>query len=269
MTTISKSFTATGSGASINIKGGDSFTYAVSGTFVGTVQIEESFDGGATWHTIGISATGSASGTFIVAPKIAHSLYRFTCTAYTSGTIVTSLVDASQVLQEWYTNDGSRIAYIDESGFNGPLVGASSNTDANTGALGEYTTAAVATGSAVSLTTGTAATVTSLSLSAGDYEVSGIIAFKPGATTSITVMGAAISQTTNAVPATIAQGASGEMLVQIARAAFVPGANDTCVQVSPIRISLSATTTIYLVAKSTFTVSTLAAYGMMKARRVR
>jgi hypothetical protein len=39
--------------------------------------------------------------------------------------------------------------------------------------------------------------------------------------------------------------------------------------VGPVRVSLSATTTIFLVASDTFTVSTMSAYGTIRARRVR
>jgi hypothetical protein len=36
-----------------------------------------------------------------------------------------------------------------------------------------------------------------------------------------------------------------------------------------VRLSLAATTTVYLVSRATFTVSTLKAYGTIRARRVR
>lgn len=147
--------------------------------------------------------------------------------------------------------------------------GTTTNDSANAGNIGEQIIASVATGSAVSLSTGTAANVTSISLTQGDWDVSGCIIFKPGATTSITLLGAAISGTTGAVPAVIGQNSGNDFLVQNASAAFVPGSNDDTLCIPPIRVSLSGTTTTYLVGKATFSISTLAEYGQIRARRMR
>jgi hypothetical protein len=49
----------------------------------------------------------------------------------------------------------------------------------------------------------------------------------------------------------------------------VPGVVTTGQAVPQTRLSLSATTTIYLVAQATFTVSTAAAWGQIFARRRR
>lgn len=155
--------------------------------------------------------------------------------------------------------------------FSGQLIGkgTATNDSATAGNIGEQIIANLATGSAVSLSTGAAANVISISLTAGDWDVSGCIVFKPGATTSITILGAAISGTTGAVPAVIGQNSGNDFLVQDSTAAFVPGANDDSVVIPPIRVSLSGTTTTFLVAKATFSISTLNAYGQIRARRVR
>lgn len=166
----------------------------------------------------------------------------------------------------------SRTLTIPDSGGNTSFFmrkGSSTNDAASAGDVGEQLATNVATGSAVSLSTGTAATIITQSLTAGDWDVSGVVVFKPGASTSITIWAAAISGTTNAVPAIIGQPTSNEVLIQQAAAAFVPGANDLCVSIPPMRVSLASTTNVYLVAKSTFSVSTLAAYGSIRARRIR
>lgn len=147
--------------------------------------------------------------------------------------------------------------------------GTTTNDSAASGFVGQELLTNLPTASAVSLTTGTAATVITQSVTAGDYELDGCVVFKPGATTSITVWAAAISATTNAVPAIIGQPAANEVLIQKAAAAFVPGANDICIPIPNMRISLASTTNVFLVAKSTFTVSTLAAYGSIRLRRIR
>lgn len=116
--TVSKSFTATGEGGSLSVKVGDSFTYAVSGTFVGTVVLQRSTNS-FTWSTV-TSATSSASGTVIASSNNANQVtYRWFCTDYTSGTIVTSMADATGYnvpVQEFKNKNGDVIAYTTESG---------------------------------------------------------------------------------------------------------------------------------------------------------
>lgn len=144
--------------------------------------------------------------------------------------------------------------------------GTATNDSASAGQIGEYISSAVASGSSVSLTTDTAANVTSISLTAGDWDVSGFVAFDNGATTSITRLAASISQVSATSDFTTAHAYGSQIA-----AAFVPGSGgvDITQRAGPLRISLAGTTTIYLVAFATFTVSSLAAYGGIRARRVR
>lgn len=67
------------------------FNVSVWGTFVGTIQLERSFDGGTTW--LPITSAGSAAFKY-TAPASeqqtepeAAARYRMNCTTYTSGTI--------------------------------------------------------------------------------------------------------------------------------------------------------------------------------------
>lgn len=68
------------------------FNLWVYGTFVGTVELDKSFDAGTTWVPASLDTNGDpASYTgptavtgFEIEPGI---IYRFNCTAYTSGTI--------------------------------------------------------------------------------------------------------------------------------------------------------------------------------------
>jgi hypothetical protein len=144
-------------------------------------------------------------------------------------------------------------------------IGSNNNTDAAAGFVGEVISANVAPGSAVALTTSTAKNVTSISLTAGDWDVYGNVGFAPAATTSITVIAQSISQTTNTHDTN--EGSYGARSF----AAHVPGANNFLhvLTTTGLRIRLAATTTIYLVASATFTVSTLGAYGKIWARRAR
>lgn len=96
MSSIAKSFTAVGVGPGLIIKEGDSFSYKVSGTFVGTIVLEKSV-GGSAWIPLipSISAAAVASGNVVVSLSDQGSAsFRFRCSAFTSGTIVTSITDS-------------------------------------------------------------------------------------------------------------------------------------------------------------------------------
>lgn len=116
--TVSKSFTAIGAGPSLSVKVGDSFTYSVSGTFSGTVYLQRSTNG-FTWSTVA-TATGSASGTVIASSDNANQVqYRFWCDAYVSGTIVTTLTEATGYdvpVDQWKNKNGDVVAYTTENG---------------------------------------------------------------------------------------------------------------------------------------------------------
>lgn len=156
------------------------------------------------------------------------------------------------------------VAYRDQL-----IKGTPTNDNAIAGDVGELITSTVASASAVSLTSTTAANVTSISLTAGDWDVDGVVDFNLAASTNVTVYNAAISLTSATLPTQ--PGGSGlgtDPITVINQAAQVPGGL-VVVATPTVRVSLAATTTVYLVASSTFTVSTNAAYGTIRARRVR
>lgn len=113
---VLKSFTAVGVGAQLFVRDKDQYSYSVSGTFVGTVVLERTLDGGQTWQTV-LTATGSASGTLLNETRNGNAAaYRFQCTAYTSGTIVTSISDVYEVLKTFTDKAGNPILEILENG---------------------------------------------------------------------------------------------------------------------------------------------------------
>lgn len=127
---------------------------------------------------------------------------------------------------------------------------------------GQIVTAAVAAGSAVALTTNVTANITSISLTAGDWDVTGIVQYTPAATTSITQL----TQGASSTSATLgAQGSFSKFVT----AANILTAVDPAWNLPTVRFSLTVTTTVYLVANATFTASTLAGYGTIRANRVR
>jgi len=140
----------------------------------------------------------------------------------------------------------------------GGITGVSDASDAATGIVGEYIESSIASGSAVSLTTATAKTVTSISLTAGDWIVDGVVAYKSAVTANTATNQSGISTTNNTIGALGTYCQDSPMAVLVADQAYT---------LPSVRISISATTTVYLIAKSTFTISTNAAYGQIKAIR--
>lgn len=152
------------------------------------------------------------------------------------------------------------------------MAGTKTNNSAAAGNVGEYLQASRLKSAATGATSTTTLNVTAsaLSLTAGDWDVSGVVVFLAAATTSVTLLKSAISKTSATLPATDTIGVptSGEVSAQISTAANIM-TGDTSLQMPMCRISLASTTSIFLVANATFSVSTLTVYGSLNARRVR
>jgi hypothetical protein len=141
-----------------------------------------------------------------------------------------------------------------------PVLTTPFNQASAVGAVGSYASATVASGSAVSLTTATPANITSISLTPGDWDVTGVVDYTPGTITSITIL----QQGIGLASATFGPQDTYSMETN---AAEIPGANQIANPTPVVRVNVTATTTVYLVASATFTASTLAAYGTIRARR--
>lgn len=142
----------------------------------------------------------------------------------------------------------------------GGIVGTSTNNNAATGIVGEVLSATIASGSAVSLSTGATSNVTSVSLTAGDWDVMGVVDFILGAATATNFKyGSSSTSATLGAQDTFGQIPLITTLISDTYAAGIP----------TTRISLAATTTIYLVAQATFAAGTITAYGTIWARRRR
>lgn len=148
------------------------------------------------------------------------------------------------------------------------LLGVTTNSSAPAGYIGELITATVASGSPVALSTATGANVTSISLTAGDWDVSGTVNFALTGVTG-TLFQAAISLTSATL--STQPGGSGlgtDPLIIVPLITTTLSATYSC-SIPPVRISLAATTTVYLVAQETFSVGASAAFGTIRARRER
>lgn len=97
MPTQSDSFTAVGGGTSFFIKLGKSLTYTLSGGATATLNLERSVSAGATWEVLE-TTSGDTGPTTIENTGNSDALYRWNCTAYTSGTAVGAIKDATEEL---------------------------------------------------------------------------------------------------------------------------------------------------------------------------
>jgi hypothetical protein len=143
------------------------------------------------------------------------------------------------------------------------IVGTTTNNSANAGSVGEVISSTIATGSSVSLSTGATSNITSISLTAGDWDCTGAVDFTFGATTSYTNLVGSISTTTGTL------GAQDSKFDFETPAAVPTAGADATFALPVVRELLSGTTTVFLVAQGTFTVSTLKAYGTIRCRGVR
>ena len=145
------------------------------------------------------------------------------------------------------------------------IIGTTTNDAAAVGSVGQELCYTVASGSAVSLTTSTTANVTSGAFTAGDWRFYGMVNYIMGGTTVTTAQTAGVS----IVSATL--GANNTF----SGAVYTTGGQvlDTNYQVRiPVpyqRLSLSGTTTVYLLAFAVFTTSTMTAHGTICGTRVR
>jgi len=181
------------------------------------------------------------------------------CNYNAGGFGVVPLLNRAQTWTAAQTHTGAAIIPDQTAG----LTGTTTNNNANAGAVGEYVTATIATGASVALGTGVTSNITSISLTAGDWDVTGAVDFTFGATTSYTNLIGSVSTTTGTI------GAQDSKFDFETPAAVPTAGADSTFPVPVVRFSLSGTTTVFLVAQGTFTVSTLKAYGTIRARRVR
>lgn len=147
------------------------------------------------------------------------------------------------------------------------LIGTTTNDNADTGSVGEIVSSNVAFSARSNIATATDSNVTSISLTAGDWDVSGIVGFFGTGTTSVTMVSGWISSTSATAPDVSLRTA--EAYDAAARILYASGTMGTNLCIRPTRMSLSGTTTIYLSARSVFSASTLACYGIINARRIR
>jgi hypothetical protein len=132
----------------------------------------------------------------------------------------------------------------------------------STGYVGEYVSSQVTTGVSLA-TSGTTYNVTSISLPAGDWNVYGNVnLIYASATVAATGAQSGGISTTSAT-------FGGQDTYFVSSLNFNNSSLTNSSPVPIIRISVASTTTVYLVAKATFTAGSVSATGILQARRVR
>ena len=145
------------------------------------------------------------------------------------------------------------------------IVGVTNASNAAAGSVGEYISGQVLGGSAVSLTSGIAADITSISLTAGDWDCSGSGVFAPNAATTVTHELVWISTSSATAPTPPHNGGQAGIVLE---AGSITGLAIRQT-IGLFRVNISSTTTVYLSARSAFSVSTNSAHGFIGCRRIR
>lgn len=205
--------------------------------------------------------TNSATATINVSGLGTASLYKNvggTQTALSSG----DMVSGTPVILIC-DGTGFLVANPTSSSFTpGQLPGTATNDNAASGNVGEYITASAGS---VSISNNTPKDITSISLTAGDWDVTGNITVIPAASTVVTSVTGWISTTSATQPSPPNNGA-----FYTSFQSWTTGTSPNfSANVGTMRLSLSSTTTVYFSTNLTFTTSTAAASGFIRARRVR
>ncbi len=228
--------------------------------------------------TITAGASASQGQLFSMSDVNATNLFTVTSSAASSTTVTLNALNSrSLVLSTNQTpaitiGPTQNVTLAGATTVTGGIVGTATNNNATAGNVGEYIIQSRVRASSTSASTGVDINVTStaLTLTAGDWDVTGLLGVTPGGTTSITQVLLGISLTSATMPssATLAVPTGGEVRYAFSEAASVP-VGDSTYNTGPTRVSISGTTTFYLVAQATFSISTLSVYGSIYARRVR
>ena len=154
------------------------------------------------------------------------------------------------------------ITYVDANTFkvSTTVANAIAGTFVNTSSAGSGTHTAI---TSWPLTTATAVNIGGIPLTAGDWDVHSTAAFIWGSATNATQLVDSISQTTGTLDLSTPHCNQIFNMANLVLTGVGQGLGGT----GPVRVSISATTTIYHVVRANFTVSTMTAYGSIYARR--
>lgn len=145
----------------------------------------------------------------------------------------------------------------------GQIPGTNTNDNASAGNVGELLSSSIAS-PGTTLTSGTVGTITNLALTAGDWDVWLEGAFTGATNTTVTNLQMALN--TVATISTLAGqfGATPGLSLALFNYSVNPTLN-----VGPARFSVANSLTVYGLAEAVWATSSITAFGLMRARRVR
>lgn len=212
-----------------------------------------------------IIGTKGASGFLSLAPNSIQALGISAPNSSVNSLAIQASTTTNPVLIYSQGSDTNVKVQISAKGNAGVAVqGVSDGSNASAGYVGEFVTASVFA-SPVNITTLTATDMTSISLTSGDWDVWGNIYFTGAVSTVVNQLNAWVSSTSASYPngVTLSRQDYGDT------GSSSTGGVAMGLPISPLRFSLSSTTTIYISGYTKFSISTLSMIGFISARRVR
>jgi hypothetical protein len=128
--------------------------------------------------------------------------------------------------------------------------------ESGSGSQGEVISSSTVT--SVTLTSGVTANIVSLNATPGDYDASFVAMLSNGAGLTATVASTAVTSTSATIPANSQLG-----ITRVDTPWLQTGNSDHAVVLPPTRITVSTTTTYFLVVRETFSAGTAKAYGRL------
>lgn len=257
--------TAPASAATLTLIDGTTLTGPAASGTVMTLGNVETVTGAKTFNDAKLILAGVTSGTTVLKSGAIAASSVLTLPVATDTLMGKATTDTltNKTFNSAGTGNTLQVSGVTVS--SGQYPGETTTGSATAGNVGEYISSTIASGSAVSLTNNTGANITSISLSAGDWDVSGGVIFTGAVSTNATYINGSLSLVTATIDL-LADRNSAQVFnaFTVFNTFSVPAT-----PFGPSRISVSGATTVFLVARAGFTVSTCSAYGTIRARRVR
>jgi hypothetical protein len=204
---------------------------------------------------------GSFSNPSITGGTLTGSAVTAVNSTLTTPTITGGTITASSIVSPSFS--GTSTGQITSN----VIAGVTDGSSAAIGYVGEYNFVSISKTVAVTLVNNTAKDVTSITLQPGDWLVSGLVNYTGLASPATNAF--SLQQGINDVSNVIGGENTFTKHTFYPTAITFPNAGyDTSLLVKPIRISISAAKTFYLIAIGNFT-NTLKAWGIIEATRVR